>query len=164
MRDDNDEIVIRDTVRPSDRDAIRVIVSSTTFFNAEEIDVAIELIEERLDRGEVSGYHFLFADTHDRTVGYSCYGPIAGTTASFDLYWIAVHNDYRGQGVGKMLLDASEEAIRRTGGQRIYAETSSRAQYLPTRGFYQACGYELEAVLQDFYAPGDSKCIFVKTV
>ncbi|MBN1466935.1 GNAT family N-acetyltransferase [candidate division KSB1 bacterium] len=157
-------MVIRDAVRPSDLDAIREIVTSTAFFNAAEIDVAVELIQERLSRGEASGYHFLFAEIDDKTLAYSCYGLIAGTAASFDLYWIAMHNDFRGRGIGKMVLDASEAAIARMGGHRIYVETSSRPQYVPTRGFYQACGYVLEAVLQDFYAPGDSKCIFVKAV
>lgn len=154
----------RQHIRSSDRLAIREIVESSSFFNQEEIEVAVELIEERLDKGEASGYYFLFADINGKTVGYACYGPIAGTVSSFDLYWIAVHNDVRSQGIGKILLKASEQAILEMGGHRIYVETSSRAQYEPTRGFYKACQYVLEAELQDFYAPGDSKCIFVKTI
>ncbi len=157
-------IHIRQQARSSDRLAIREIVESTHFFNQEEIDVAVELIEERLDKGEASGYYFLFADINDKTIGYVCYGPIAGTQSSFDLYWIAVHNDVRSQGIGKILLQAGEQAIAEMGGHRIYVETSSRAQYEPTRGFYRSCNYDLEAVLEDFYAPGDSKCIFVKKI
>lgn len=160
----NKSVEIRQILRPSDLKAIREIVISSNFFNTEEIAVAIELIEERLAKGEASGYYFLFADLSNRTVAYSCYGPIPGTAASFDLYWIAVHNDVRGQGFGKFLLQATEQAIKKMGGRRIYVETSSRAQYTPTRGFYQSCDYDLEAVLQDFYAPGDAKCIFVKVV
>lgn len=160
----NDHITIRQHVLPHDRDNIRAIVSSTTFFNTEEIEVAVELAEERLERGESSGYYFLFAEKNGDTIGYSCFGPIAGTTASFDLYWIAVHNDVRGAGIGKHLLQESEKAVAAMGGHRIYVETSSRAQYAPTRGFYESCHYTLEAVLQDFYAQGDSKCIFVKVV
>jgi len=163
-KNDIASIQIRQQIRSSDRLAIRDIVESTNFFNQEEIDVAVELIEERLDKGDASGYYFLFADLTDKTVGYACYGPIAGTVSSFDLYWIAEHNDVRSKGIGKILLKASEKVIQEMGGHRIYVETSSRAQYEPTRGFYQASQYELEALLQDFYAPGDSKCIFVKTV
>ncbi|MBN1483009.1 N-acetyltransferase [candidate division KSB1 bacterium] len=157
-------IQIRQTIRSSDKQAIREIVISSSFFNAQEIDVAVELIEERFEKGEASGYYFLFADLPNRTVAYSCYGPIPGTASSFDLYWIAVHNDTRGQGIGKLLLQATEQAIKKMGGRRIYVETSSRAQYIPTRNFYQACHYNMEALLQDFYAPGDSKCIFVKVI
>jgi hypothetical protein len=46
----------------------------------------------------------------------------------------------------------------------VYAETSSRPQYEPTRSFYRACGYRLEARLEDFYAPGDGKVIFLKVL
>jgi hypothetical protein len=48
------------------------------------------------------------------------------------------------------------------GARRIYADTSSRPQYEPTRRFYEACGYRREAFLADFYAPGDGKIIFGK--
>ena len=155
---------MRVSVEVGDSSAIREIVSSTLFFNAEEIEVAVELVEERLKKGEASGYYFIFADVEGKTVGYSCYGPIPGTLSSFDLYWIAVHADYRGTGLGSRLLEASEAAINEMGGQRIYVETSSRAQYEPTRGFYLSHHYKLEATLVDFYAPGDSKLIFVKVI
>ena len=67
----------------------------------------------------------------------------------------------RRRGIGKALLQMSEEIISK-GGQRIYVETSSRAQYEPTRKFYRSCGYQEEAMLSDFYAPGDDKVIYVK--
>ena len=41
-------------------------------------------------------------------------------------------------------------------------ETSARELYRPTQRFYERCGYEAEARLKDFYAPGDSKIIYVK--
>jgi hypothetical protein len=43
-------------------------------------------------------------------------------------------------------------------------ETSTRAQYEPTRTFYERCGYEIAAELPDFYAPGDGKAIFVRVL
>jgi hypothetical protein len=46
----------------------------------------------------------------------------------------------------------------------VYVETSSRDQYEPTRRFYLKCGYRVDAVLEDFYAPGDGKVIFVKAL
>lgn len=129
-----------------------------------EIDVAVELVEERLSKGESSGYYFVFAEQGGRVVGYTCFGPIPCTIASFDLYWIAVHDSCRGQGVGKALMRKSEESIAAMGGTRVYIETSSRAQYVPTRQFYFACGYQEAAILADFYAPGDGKVIYLKVL
>jgi GNAT superfamily N-acetyltransferase len=151
-------------VRPEDRQAVRAILDSTGFFYPEEVGVAVELVDERLARGEASGYHFEFAEIGGQVAGYTCYGPIACTKASFDLYWIGVHQEHRRAGLGRLLLARAEEAIRRLGGQRVYAETSSRAQYEPTRRFYLACGYRLEAQLEDFYGPGDGKSIFLKVL
>jgi len=157
-------LTYRTEVRPEDRQAVRAILESTGFFYPEEIGVAVELVEERLQRGEASGYHFEFAEVVGEVAGYTCYGPIACTRASFDLYWIGVRQEHRRAGLGRRLLARAEEQIRRFGGQRIYVETSSRAQYEPTRRFYLACGYRLEAQLEDFYAPGDGKTIFLKVL
>jgi D-alanine-D-alanine ligase len=153
---------LRKEVRHSDRQTVRSILESSGFFYPAEVQVAVELVEERLARGEASGYYFLFADLPQGAAGYACFGPIACTQASYDLYWIGVHQDHRHRGLGRRLLEASEETIRKMGGLRVYAETSSRQQYEPTRQFYARCGYRIEAVLQDFYGPGDGKIIFLK--
>lgn len=158
------EISIRSLPRESDSQAIRAIVTSSGFFSAAEIDVAVELIDDRLTRGEKSDYRFLFADLEGELVGYTCYGEIACTVGSYDLYWIAVHEKCRGLGLGKRLDDQTVRAIAAIGGRRVYAETSGKAQYEPTRAFYRACGYFEEGRFKDFYAPGDDKVVFTKIV
>ena len=106
----------------------------------------------------------MFAENDGEVVGYTCYGLIPATAASYDLYWIAVSETSRGKKLGKMLLQKTEEIIRGMGGKRLYAETSSRAQYASTQKFYQNCGYIAEAVLKDFYAHCDSKIIYSKVL
>jgi GNAT superfamily N-acetyltransferase len=150
--------------KPSDRTAVADLLASTGFFNAEELQVAMELVDERLAEGPDSHYRFLVAQDAGATVGYACWGPILGTQSSVDLYWIAVHPTYQGKGVGKALLAAAEAWICEQGFTRVYVETSSRAQYAPTRAFYLATGYAVDAVLEDFYAPGDGKFMFVKAI
>jgi D-alanine-D-alanine ligase len=147
-----------------DAQCVREIIASSGFFSKGEIDVAVELVEERLNKGKASGYYFLFAELDGRVVGYTCFGPIACTEKSFDLYWIAIHNDLRGRGLGKELLARSEATIAQMGGSRIYLETSSKPLYEPTRAFYLQTGYHIETSLEDFYAPGDGKVIFLKKV
>ena len=155
---------MRTEVRQSDAAAVRDIVASTGFFSPAEIEIAVELIEDRIAKLERSDYHFIFAEAGGRAIGYACYGEIAGTVGSYDLYWIAVHHDHRGRGFGKSLMEQSEILMAARGGRRVYVETSSRAQYEPTRQFYLKCGYAIDATLADFYAPGDGKVIFVKAL
>jgi len=160
----SDQIVLRKIVVPTDPETITKIVVSTGFFREDEVLVAAELAEERLEKGASSGYEFLFAEIEGETVAYSCYGLIPCTLQSFDLYWIATHRNYMNRGIGKQLLHETERAIFRSGGKSIYVETSSKELYAPTRAFYEKNQYLLKAKFEDFYAPGDDKLVYVKTM
>jgi len=155
-------IAWREKPRPEDRAAVGRLVRSTGFFSEEECGIAVELVAEFLAGGEASGYYFLFAEEASRLLGYTCFGPIPGSLHSYDLYWIVVDPGEQGRGLGRKLLAGAEALMARRGARRVYADTSSRPQYEPTRAFYRCCGYSEEAFLADFYAPGDGKIIFVK--
>ncbi len=99
------------------------------FFYPEEVDTAVELVEDRLLKGPRCGYHFLFAEQDGRTVGYTSFGPIACTKESYDLYWIVVAGRLPRQGAGTQLLEQAEESIASFGGTRVYIETSARPFY-----------------------------------
>ena len=150
-------------MRPGDVDTLREIVMATEYFTPSEVDVAVELVQENLAKGATaSGYRFIFIEYDGRTIAYLCYGPIPCTISSHNLYWIAVHPDYQGRGLGKALMREAETRIRAMGGTRIYIDTSYKAQYEDTRTFYLSLGYELDALLKDFYSLGDDKVIYRK--
>jgi ribosomal protein S18 acetylase RimI-like enzyme len=159
-----ENIKLRTSVLAGDKENIRQILHSSGFFYDFEIDVAVELAEEYLEYGTESDYYFLFAEIDGRTLGYTCFGPIACTKRSFDLYWIAVHNDARGSGLGKILMRESEKIIKDLGGKGIFIETSSRNKYIPTQKFYDSIGCELIARIKDFYDDDDDKLIYKRTV
>jgi D-alanine-D-alanine ligase len=155
---------LRTNVVPDDGETVRQIVAATGLFRVGEIDVAVELVHARLEKGPASGYEFVFAEQNREVVGYLCFGKNTLTLSSFDVYWIAVQPSKQGQGLGQLLLEEAERQIAAAGGARIYIETSHRSDYQATRGFYERCGYTLAAVLDDFYAPGDSKATYVKVI
>lgn len=168
---DTARYTVRHALRSSDPAAIRRIVASTGFFRPAEVDVAVELADERLAKGEASGYHFALLDEPgalgdggeaSRLVGYVCVGAIACTVDSFDLYWIAVDAAKQGQGLGRRLMGEGEALVRSMGGKRVYIETSSQPLYEPTRRFYLASGYVEQARLPDFYTAGDDKIIYAR--
>jgi ribosomal protein S18 acetylase RimI-like enzyme len=146
----------------SDRQAIAAILSSTAFFYSYEIDIALWLLDEGIRDGVESGYHFLFADQDDETVGYVCYGPITMTENRYDLYWIAVKKDRQGDGIGGELLRKAEKDMVEKGGVFLYVETSGREDYRPTLEFYEKHKYQRVACIPDFYKDGDDKIIFAK--
>lgn len=147
---------------PGDVERVRRLVAATGFFSEAEVEVAGELVGERLEKGPESGYEFVLAEQDGRLAGYACFGPIPCTAASFDLYWIAVHPEFQNRGLGRRLLREAERRIQTSGGSRIYVDTSRRAQYAATRAFYEGCGYRLESVLRDFYGPGDGKAVYCR--
>jgi ribosomal protein S18 acetylase RimI-like enzyme len=155
-------ITFRAEVHPEDVEVVRDIIISTGFFYDFEVPVAVELVQDRIDLGEHSDYYFLFAELDGKTVSYSCFGPIAATEGSFDLYWIATHNDYRGKGIGNLLIEETHRIIEEMGGRIVIAETSTLEKYAPTRHFYNRIGYSKEAQINDFYKEGDGKVFFVK--
>ncbi len=155
-------IKFRTNPKPEDIETVRDIIVSTGFFYEFEVPVAVELIEEAVLEGEESGYYFIFAETGGKTVAYSCYGHIAGTDAGYDLYWIATHNNCRGAGIGKLLLEETHRRAKEVGARYIIAETSAIDKYLPTRLFYEKNGYSKDAIIADYYKPGDGKIIYVK--
>lgn len=157
----NVSFTLRDAPRLSDVGVVRQILASTRFFRPDEVEIGVELVEERLVRGAETGYHFLFADDAEgKTLGYACYGPVPLTLGSWDLYWIAVRPALQGRGVGRVLLAETERRVKRAGGRHLWVDTSGRDRYRPTRQFYERSGYEVAARLEDFFAPGDAKVIY----
>ena len=155
-------ISFRNTPEERDINRIREIVVSTGFFYDHETEVAVDLIRERLENGESTGYHFVFAEADGITAAYTCFGHDEMTKSCFDLYWIVTHNDFRGKGIGKLLLEETYREAKKLGCTMIIAETSGRDHYKPTRAFYDSAGYTLEATIRDYYDKGDDKCIYVK--
>lgn len=147
-----------------DVENVREIIHSSGFFLDHEIPVALELVEEAIEKGLESGYFFVFAMDGGRTISYACYGDIACTKNSYDLYWIATHQDYRGKGVGSLILQETEKRVKLMGGRVIYIETSSKPLYVPTQSFYEKHGYFKEAVLKDYYDVNDSKIVYSKHI
>lgn len=158
-------ITFRTHLTEPDIEPIKEILKSTGFFYDYEIDVALELAALNVQKGEQeSGYYFILAETDGKVTGYSCFGQTPCTRASYDLYWIAVHQQFKNKGIGKMLLAETEKAIKTAGGENIWVETASREQYTPTRKFYEHTGYHKAAELPDFYAPADNKVVYMKKV
>jgi ribosomal protein S18 acetylase RimI-like enzyme len=151
------------TATEADGLQIQDIAARAVVFSPEEVECVGVLWEEYLTLGsECCGYNFIVKRDGERILGFACYGPRDLTSGVFDLYWIAVAPECQGNGVGRELLTASEEAVRETDARMIIAETSGTPHYEPTRKFYTSMGYTIEATIKDFYSEGDDLAIFVK--
>lgn len=158
-------MTFRKELKKSDKAAVKEILEATGFFYDYEVNIAVELVEENLEKGEeASGYSFIMVELEHNPVAFACYGKTPCTADSFDLYWIAVHQSHKGLGIGKQLMHLVEQNIALSSGKNIWIETSSRELYEPTRQFYIKLGCDIVAELPNFYGENDHKVVFLKRV
>jgi ribosomal protein S18 acetylase RimI-like enzyme len=155
--------VILRTIMPSDREAIYNLLAKIQVFDASDRSVAMELVNTALDCPAQQDYSFIVAMSDRKELeGYACFGPIPLTEGSFELYWIAVNPVFACQGIGSRLLLEIESHIEKNHGRMLLLETSSRAEYEPTRCFYLKNGFRLVERIPDFYRSGEDRLTFRK--
>lgn len=155
--------IISKGIMPEDRKGVEDILRSTEYFYEFEIQTALEIADETILKGvERSGYYWMKIIDEDGLIAFANYGKNAFSTHSWELYWIAVHQNSRNKKLGSVLLKAIEDDIREMGGKILWIETSGRPLYKSTESFYLKNGYQLQASLRDFYGPGDPKQIYSK--
>ena len=155
------------SIRPieaQDRAQLLRLVKKQDNFNAQEVAVAIEVIDDTLDPAKDDYCILVAVREGEGVVGFICFGEIPMTDRRFDLYWVAVDPDLGRKGVGSLLLARMEEELAGQGGGIIYVDTSSTPGYARARSFYEKNGYCVACVLADFYRAGDDRVIYSKTV
>jgi ribosomal protein S18 acetylase RimI-like enzyme len=151
-------VTVRELV-PADREDVCQLLRESPAFSAEEVRVAIEVLDAGLAGGLEGDYPLFAAEIEGRIRGYVCIGRTPMTTSTWHLYWICVHPSARRQGIGQALQGQIEQFILARGGERIVLETSGRPDYVPSRHFYVRVGYRPTGQIRDYYKPGDH-CVF----
>ena len=146
-------------LRPAHRALVSRLLERTPEFRPDEVDVALELVDDALAGG--TDYRFVVDEgAEGALLGYACFGATPMTEGTFDLYWIVVEPASKRGGVGRRLLERVEAELRRDGARLLRVETEGGEAYAATRGFYQRVGYEVLATIRDFYAVGRDLVIF----
>jgi len=152
-------------IKPDERIIVDRILRSTGFFYENEIQTALELVDETCEKGsEKSGYSWMKIIDGEKMVAFATYGKNPCSSHSYDIYWMAVDQELRSKKLGTGLIKAIEEDIKESGGKIIWIETSGRPLYASTEGFYVRNNYILQASLKDFYGPDDPKQIYSKVL
>jgi ribosomal protein S18 acetylase RimI-like enzyme len=142
----------------ADRASVRELLTGCGAFTAEEVRVALEMV----DAGLNGDYSLLVIETENKVRGYACFGRAHLTETSWYLYWICVHREAQGCGLGRKLQMQIEDAVRKLGGDRLVLETSGRPDYERARRFYRRAGFVEVGRIAEFYKVGDDCLIFCK--
>jgi ribosomal protein S18 acetylase RimI-like enzyme len=135
------------------------LLGRTPEFTAEEVGVALELVDAAL-AGSPDYRFWLDEGERGEVRGYICFGRTPMTEGTYDLYWVAVDPAAKRGGVGRRLVIEMEREIHREGGYLVRVETASLDSYAATRDFYVRIGYEVVARVRDFYARGNDLVVY----
>ena len=141
-----------------DRGPVEDALIACGAFTADEIRVALEMVQE----GIAGGYLVPALEVDGIVRAYGCVGKAALTQSTWYLYWICVHPSYQRAGLGTELQAHIERLVRDNSGERLVLETSGRADYARTRRFYQQAGFAEAGRIPDFYKPGDDCVVYCK--
>ncbi len=145
-----------------DKPGLMRLLDNTPEFLPDEVDLAEEVIDDYLEDSAASGFFILVADLEPGIGGYVVYGTVPITNNVWELYWFAVDNNIRGQGIGRKLWEAAENAMWEAGARLLVLETSSKSEYDRTNLFYKRAGYEVVGLIKDFYMIGDDQITYGK--
>jgi GNAT superfamily N-acetyltransferase len=148
--------------KPENAASATAVVVAAQMFTEEEAAFMPHLFDgaEALASDGSEGLVVDVADETEEIVGVAYWRPVEAAEGVVDLTMIAVHPSMQGTGRGTALMRHAEEQARTAGQRLMLVQTSGTAQYDRTRQFYVSLGYEQEAVVRDYWAPGDDMVLF----
>lgn len=81
-----------------------------------------------------------------------------------DSDYVAVHKDYRRQGIANSLLGAMEDYVKAQKGRYIHILTCDIESYIPANKFYESSGYKKVAEIPDYYVRGEGRIDYFKSL
>ncbi len=142
----------------SDLDKLKRVIESSGLFPAELLDGMISDYFSNPASEEI----WLTRLSNQTPIAIAYCAPERLTDGTYNLYLIAVRQDFQAQGIGIQLMSFIENLLTAKGKRILLVETSGLPEFELTRKFYDKCGYHREAVIRDFYQNGEDKVVFWK--
>lgn len=146
-------------IAPEDLPALKIVISANELFPAEMLD---EMTADYFQNESCKDIWLTY--TQAKAVAIIYCAPERMTEGTWNLYLIAVHPDYQGQGIGTALIHHLEQILAEQEERLLLVETSSLDEFKSTQKFYQKRGYEQEAKIREFYQAGEDKIVFRKSL
>ena len=143
----------------SDVPGVALILKDTGLFPADMLE---EMISPFFDAPDGHERWLVCEDNNDGVIGFCYFRPEPLAEGTWNLLAIGFRDGHKGQGYGEALVAEVERAL--VGERVLIVETSGLDQFDKTRHFYEKCGYQREAVIRDYWADGDDKVIYSKSL
>lgn len=150
-------------IRPTkqqDIGSLRTVLDETELFPSEMLPDMLSSYFGEAESQEI----WLTCEISGDAIGFCYAAPEALTDGTWNMLAIAVSPTKQGTGFGGRIVEALETNLRRKGQRILLADTSGNAEFAQTREFYKKLGYKAEARIEDFWAEGDDKITFRKSL
>jgi ribosomal protein S18 acetylase RimI-like enzyme len=151
-------------IRPTekaDSAAVLEILRASAQFDADGLAFVRDTLDEHLNH---PGPAIWPTADDGEPVGVACCAlePVASGTWNLLMLW--TRKDRHGQGFGKQLVAHLESELQGRVARLLIVETSGLPAFAVARWFYVRSGFKHEASIKDFFAAGDDKLIFTKSL
>lgn len=107
---------------------------------------------------------WLTAHVDNQAVGL-CYAKSEDLTdGTWNMLALGVLEANRASNIGRTIVQSLETKLAAAGSRLLIVDTSSSDDFAAARAFYNAIGYAQEARIADYWAQGDDKIIFTKSL
>jgi ribosomal protein S18 acetylase RimI-like enzyme len=140
--------------------ALQQVLDDTELFPSEMLP---DMIRGFLSGGDTAEI-WLTCEVNGEPVGFCYATPEALAEGAWNMLAIAVQPSLQRAGYGAAIVAQLEDRLREQGQRILIADTSGVDDFAPTRAFYRKNGYTQEARIRDFWAAGDDKIVFWKSL
>lgn len=150
-------------IRPTKHDDLpdlQEVVDGTELFPSEMLP---DMVRSFLS-GDEGRDLWLTCEVDGKAVGF-CYAvPEELTDGAWNMLALAVLPLLQGKSHGAALVAEMEATLKAREQRILIADTSGKATFARTREFYRKTGFTEEARIRDFWAAGDDKIVFWKSL
>ena len=146
--------------KPEDIPALQFVLDQTELFPSEMLP---DMVEGYLS-GKEDESVWITAEDDGQAIGFCFASPEALAEGTWNMLAIAVLPEKQGSGAGGAIVMALEKHLAEQGNRILIADTSGTDAFARTREFYAKNGYTEEARIRDFWAEGDDKVTYWKSL
>jgi len=139
---------------------LQEVLNGTELFPSEML---ADMVSDSLSSDESQDL-WLTCEADGKAVGFCYAKPEALAEGAWNMLAIAVLPTMQGNGCGSAIANQLEAALIERGQRILIADTSGADAFAKTREFYRKNGYTEEARIRDFWAAGDDKIVFWKSL
>ena len=147
------------TVTRDDVETLQSVLDTIELFPSEMLP---DMLGAHFDGGEEAIW--LKAERDDQVIGFCYATPEAMTDGTWNMLALGVCADAQRSGAGAAIVRGLERTLRNHGGRLLIVDTSGDGAYANARAFYQSQGYAHVATIPDYWAKGDDKVTFAKSL